>query len=79
MAKVRRWLHSLPKHQQERAFLFRLSPKFHGLDSETAFQHAVYKCDEPEIPSLFLTAAGEKLLDSDVVHVSFSKDTKHQV
>ena len=36
---------------------------------ETAFQHAVYKCDEPEIPALFLSAAGEKLLDSDIVHV----------
>lgn len=70
MAKVRRWLNSLPKSLQEKAYLFRLSPKFQGLDSEIAFRHAVFECDNPEIPSLFLSAAGEKLLDSDVVHVS---------
>ena len=68
--KVQRWLNSLPKSKQEKALLFRLSSKFVGRDTETAFQHAVYKCDNPEIAELFLKAAGEEHLESKVVEVT---------
>ena len=61
----------MPESERKQAFQFRLSPKFRELNTETAFQHAVYRSENPEIARLFLIAAGEKTLDSKLVQVSY--------